>query len=63
MIFGVGGSNLDNVSAGGMYVGVYDDGTITEFAMSEHETKTYESRPDSGLVFKGYKINYYPKII
>ena len=48
-------SSIDNAHAGGMFVGVDDDG----FIISDAKTvsgESFEKHPDSGIVFKKYKI-------
>lgn len=57
---GCGGNHTDNVSAGGIKIGVNNDGTLTEFGFydKKHGTKT-TAHPDTGIVFGGYLVPYY----
>ena len=56
------GSHLDNAHAGGIFVGIEDDGTLLEFAHSEFGGN-YSCHPDTGVKFKGCKIQDFQKII
>ena len=61
---GCGGSHTDNVSAGGLKIGVKEDGTLTDYGFydKEHGTKT-TAHPDSGIAFKGYSLPFYNESI
>ena len=59
---GRGNNYLDNIHAGGLFIGVNDDGTLLEFAVDEYCEKYY-SHPDTGLIFKGHKIEKLPEIL
>lgn len=59
---GSGGGEVDNAHAGGMFVAIEDDGTLKGNAMTEF-MKVFEKHPDSGIVFGGYKVNGYPKVV
>lgn len=59
---GSGGGEVDNAHAGGMFIRIDDDGTLRGNAMTEFMT-VYQKHPDSGIVFDGYKVNGYPKVI
>lgn len=59
---GVGKSHLDNAHAGGMYIAVSDDGYLGEFALCNYKERIY-SHPDSGIVFKGYRVACMEKVI
>lgn len=52
---GVGKSALDNAHQGGIFIGVDDDGNLSDCAYTEFQ-KRYYKHPDSGVVFKGYNI-------
>lgn len=52
---GAVGSDVDNIHAGGMGVGLDDDGFLNEVAFSEFGEKIY-AHPGSGVVFKGVQI-------
>ena len=61
MRIGVGGSKIDNASAGGIFVGILDDGSFTDCAYDNYGKK-FASHPDSGIIFKGYKIDHFDRI-
>lgn len=52
---GAVGSDVDNIHAGGMGVGLDDDGFLNEVAFSEFGEKIF-SHPGSGVTFKGIQI-------
>jgi len=60
--FGQGGAYLDNFHAGGMLVGVTDEGILLENAFVEFENG-FRAHPDTGLVFKGHRIAHVPEMI
>lgn len=62
MRIGQGGSVVDNAHAGGMFIAVNNDGTLHETAFTEFK-KEYKSHPDTNMVFNGYKIQNFKKII
>lgn len=55
-------SFLDNAHAGGIFIGVQDDGTVLDFAVNEYGEK-FSRHPDTNIEFKGIKIPYVSKII
>ncbi len=59
---GSGGGEVDNAHAGGMFIAIEDDGTLKGDAMTEF-MKVYQKHPDSGIVFDGYKVACYPKVL
>lgn len=59
---GSGGGEVDNAHAGGMFVAIEDDGTLKGNAMTEF-MNVFERHPDSGIVFDGYKVHGYPKVV
>ena len=59
---GQGKSNVDNAHAGGMFIGVKNDGQLCNTAFTEFQTR-YAKHPDSGIIFSDYKIPYMQKII
>ena len=61
MRVGQGGAVVDNGAVGGMFLGVHADGTLTEKAVMPYKTCIL-SHPDSGLVFKGHKIDNFYKV-
>lgn len=62
MRIGCGGSVVDNAHAGGMFIGVTDDGTLASSALTEFNVR-FERHPDSGILFDGYHIAGIPKVI
>ncbi|HMB64260.1 MAG TPA: sugar-transfer associated ATP-grasp domain-containing protein [Eudoraea sp.] len=62
MRFGVGGSPLDNVSAGGFFVAIdKESGTLMETGMKAlifGGTKIWK-HPDTGFRFEGFKVPYF----
>ena len=59
---GQGGSYLDNAHAGGMFIGVSDEGGLESIAFTEFGNK-FEEHPDTHVKFSGYKIEFVPQII
>lgn len=61
---GCGENRTDNVSAGGVKIGVRADGTLAEYGFfdKEHGTKT-AAHPDTGITFEGYPLPYYDEAI
>ena len=59
---GVGSMQVDNASAGGLFVGISDNGVMLPFAMDKYG-KRYSKHPDSGINFDGYHIEFIPQII
>ena len=61
---GCGGNHTDNVSAGGLKIGVKEDGTLTKlgFYDKEHGTKN-TAHPDSKILFEGYTVPFYNESI
>lgn len=61
MRIGQGGGVIDNAHAGGMFVGVTDDGRLCKEAFTEYQ-KRYTIHPDTGVAFEGYQIPCVPDI-
>lgn len=64
--FGVGESLVDNFHAGGLGVGVKDDGTLLKTAWSldsNHRGIPHTINPNNGEPFEGYKIPYMDRVI
>lgn len=59
---GSGGGKVDNAHAGGMFMAIDDNGVIKGNGMTEF-MNVYEKHPDSGIMFDGYKVNDYPKVL
>lgn len=62
MRIGRGGQYLDNAHAGGIFIGIDDDGSLKKSAFTEFHEE-YLRHPDTGIVFEGYKINCFEKVI
>ena len=62
MRFGQGGNKIDNAHAGGILVGVNDDGTLHKKSFTEFNDRLTE-HPDTHIAFEGYKIPYVDKLI
>ena len=62
MRIGLGGSVIDNASAGGIFIAVDDDGTLHKSAFTEYR-KEYIVHPDTNIVFEGQKVEHLDKVI
>ena len=62
MRFGANGGTVDNIHAGGMTIGVNEDGILNKYAFLEFGEK-FTEHPDTHLVFDGYVIPSIDKII
>lgn len=62
MRIGQGGNFLDNAHAGGMFIGVDDDGTLHKEAFTEFLNR-YDTHPDTAIRFENYKIEGVPAVI
>lgn len=62
MRIGSGENYLDNAHAGGMFIGIDDDGNLLDCATTEFNTK-FTSHPDTNIVFSGYRIPLVKKVI
>ena len=62
MRIGQGGNYIDNAHAGGMFIGVSDEGCLASEAFTEYQ-KRYKKHPDTGIIFEGYKIPYVREMI
>ena len=59
---GVGGKNVDNAHAGGMFIAVDDNGALHDRAFTEFNVQ-YVTHPDTHFVFKGYVIPHMAQVI
>lgn len=59
---GIGSMQVDNATAGGIFVGISDEGVMLPMAMNKYG-KRYYKHPDSGIIFDGYRIDFIPKIL
>ena len=62
MRIGKGGGILDNAHAGGIFIGISDDGKLKKDAFTEFHD-VYSVHPDSGLIFENYSIPLFPKVL
>lgn len=62
MRIGRGQSKVDNAHAGGMFIGVGDDGRLEPVAFTEFRN-TFSIHPDTNIVFDGYQIHDFPKVL
>lgn len=62
MRIGRGNSFVDNAHAGGMFIGISDEGNLKRQAFTEFKDEFFE-HPDTHLVFDGYKIEGFPKVL
>ena len=53
-------SEVDNAHAGGMFIGVSNDGVLNDTAFTEFH-KVYKQHPDSNLPFFNYRIPHFDK--
>ena len=62
MRLGRGGAVVDNGASGGMFIGVRNDGTLTDYAVTHNEVRI-PVHPDTGVKFKGYKIDNFDAVL
>ena len=55
MRIGRGGNEIDNAHAGGIFIGVSNDGCLGDTAFTEYQEK-FSVHPDTNIKFKGYKL-------
>lgn len=63
MRLGCGTSRLDNITSGGICVGVKDDGQLCSHAYTEYCVEKYPKHPYTGIFFDGYQIRNVDKVI
>lgn len=63
MRMGVGEGHVDNISSGGICVGVKDTGDLCPQAYSEYFDEKFSVHPYSKIQFSGYKITNVDKVI
>ena len=66
MRLGSGGGKIDNIHAGGLVIGVENDGMLLKYAYKlgySDSKEKLDNHPDSGIVFENYKIYGTEKII
>ncbi len=57
------GSITDNISAGGIGVPVHEDGTLYDSGIARTRTNERVKESETGVVFKGYKIENFDKVV
>ncbi|MDD6400222.1 MAG: sugar-transfer associated ATP-grasp domain-containing protein [Lachnospiraceae bacterium] len=62
MRIGRGNSEVDNAHAGGIFIGVENDGTLKSTAFTEFRD-TFNEHPNTHVVFKGYRIEHFDRIV
>lgn len=62
MRIGRGGAVVDNGASGGMFIGVRDDGSLTDYAVTHNEVRI-PAHPDKGFVFKGHNIANFDAVL
>ena len=62
MRLGQNGSIVDNASSGGMFIGVNNDGTLLDYALTVDNCK-FTEHPDTHFVFKRHRIKNFDKVI
>lgn len=62
MRIGRGGNSVDNAHAGGIFIGVTDDGHLLEEAYTEYQLR-FKSHPDTNITFAGYEHPMIPDIL
>lgn len=59
---GRAGKAVDNAHAGGIFIGVTDEGVFCDRAYTEF-CDHFDKHPDTGVAFKGYTIDGYPQML
>ncbi|MBO7303956.1 MAG: hypothetical protein J6V09_01880 [Clostridia bacterium] len=63
---GGGGSEVDNIHAGGISIGANDDGSLLTYAYRLGYGDSFEKfdvHPDTKIRFDGYKLDFMPKVV
>lgn len=63
---GSGGKNVDNVHAGGIVIGLSNDGALLKFAFKlgySDSKEKFDKHPDTGFIFENHAIEGIPQII
>ena len=58
---GKGGMDVDNATQGGIFLGVYPDGRLYDFAITKYGDRFYE-HPDTALHFGTYSLPLFTKV-
>lgn len=62
---GMSGSVVDfsGINKSGLLIPIKEDGTLYDYAFCLNENKKYFAHPDTGVVFKNYKIDFFSEIL
>lgn len=63
---GGGGSEVDNIHAGGMSIALSDDGKLAKLAYRlgyGNSFECFDTHPDTGVKFEGYKLSFVERLI
>lgn len=60
---GSGRSATDNISSGGMYTAVAEDGTLSAEAFSDKTGYYYRTHPATGMCFEGFRLPFYRECV
>jgi len=63
MRMGCGTSRLDNITSGGICIGVMENGELCDHAYTEFRVDKYAEHPSTGVKFEGYRIRNVDKVI
>ena len=63
MRIGNGKTDVDNVTSGGMYTWVSEDGVLHFPAFCDKQATFFDRHPASGTVFEGFKVPYYHEAV
>lgn len=58
---GRGDMQVDNATQGGLFIGVHENGTLYDFAMTKYGEK-YDKHPDTNLIFGKHHISLFTKV-
>lgn len=64
MFVGAGGTSMSNLHQGGLRLPISESGELGEIGVRLNVVRgLYKSHPDTGVVFKGFKVPYWEKVI
>lgn len=55
--------NVDNISAGGLPIGIDESGKLMKYGHSMKYMKVYETYPETGVKFRGLQLPFYQDAI
>lgn len=59
---GTNGQKVDNIHAGGIAIGISEDGILNDVGY-DNENKEYRQHPNTNVIFKNYSIPFIPEVI